>query len=393
MVHTRGGFKTRAMDDPIPFNRATVAPRQMEYIAECFAGGHISGDGGFSARVCDLLRGITSSGEVLLTPSGTDALEMAALLLDLQPGDEVIVPAYTFVSTANAFAIFGARPVFADSDPRHLNIDPDHVRSLVTSRTRAIVAVHYGGVACDLAELSSIAEGCGAMLIEDNAHGLFGTFGVDGRPLGSVGAISALSFHETKNISCGEGGALLINDPALVARAEVIREKGTNRRAFFRGHIDKYTWVDLGSSYLLAEPLAATLAAQLEHAGVIQQRRHEAWHRYSQELAEWADDVGATLSSKAPTGEHPAHLFAITLGSAADRPAFIEHMRSHSIYAAFHYQALNASPFASRLPGPATPCPVAERASECLVRLPLFSDMRSAEIERVICATALFRRA
>jgi dTDP-4-amino-4,6-dideoxygalactose transaminase len=314
---------------------------------------------------------------------------MCALLAGIGPGDEVIVPSYTFVSSANAFALFGATPVFADSDPDTLNIDPDSVASLMSDRTRAIVVVHYGGVPCDMNALCSIASRAGACLIEDNAHGLFGSY--QGRPLGSFGALSTLSFHETKNISCGEGGALVVNDPALVDRAEIIWEKGTNRSQFFRGQVDKYTWVDKGSSYLLAEPLAAALCAQLDFADEIQRRRRTAWNGYQEELATWAADQGIRLPHVPGDADHPSHLYWMACPDLTMRSAFIQHMRRQDVHAVFHYQALSASPAGMLLGIAPDGCPVAEAASDTVVRLPLFSDMQPDELERVIEATLSFR--
>ena len=371
------------------FNRAAVPAAQARYLSDSFASGHISGDGPFTDRATRLLGEVTGVESILLTPSCTDALEMAALLLDLQPGDEVIVPAYTFVSTANAFAMFGARPVFADVRPEDMNLDPDSVSDLTSPRTRAIVPVHYGGVACDMDRLLDIAADVGALVVEDNAHGLFGS-DVHGRPLGSIGHLSTLSFHETKNISCGEGGALLLNDPAMVTRAEVLREKGTNRTLFFRGEVDRYTWVDLGSSYLLADPLAAVLVAQLEDADAIQARRRTAFERYALDLADWADAVDVRLGLPASEANHPSHLFWMLMPDLDTRSAFIAHMRARGVHAVFHYQALNASPMGARFGAAAGQCPVAEDATDRLVRLPVFSDITPDEVARAIEATVAF---
>ena len=367
----------------VPFNRAAVPSAQPQYVAESFASGHISGDGPFSSRAADLLSAATGSPGVLLTPSCTDALEMAALLLELQPGDEVIVPAYTFVSTANSFAMFGARPLFADVRRDDLNIDPESVGELLSPRTKAIVPVHYGGVACDMDRIIALAARADAAVVEDNAHGLFGR-DAGGRTLGSVGDLATLSFHETKNISCGEGGALLLNDPALIERAEILREKGTNRTRFFRGEVDRYTWVDLGSSYLLADPLAAVLVAQLEDADAIQGRRRIASERYAAELADWADAMGVQLGLPDPSCSHPFHLFWMLMPDLATRTRFIAHMRTQGVHAVFHYQALNASPMGTRFGARRGQCPVAEDVTDRLVRLPVFSDIRSGEVDRVI---------
>ncbi len=375
----------------VPFNRATTASKQMDYLADAFASGHVSGDGPFTARAAETIASWTGAREVLMTPSCTDALEMSALLLGISPGDEVIVPSFTFVSTATAFALFGARIVFADVQADTMNIDPEAVLSLLSDRTRAIVVVHYGGVGCDMAALLEISERAGVPLIEDNAHGLLGA--IDGVPLGSFAPLATLSFHETKNFSCGEGGALLVNDPAMIDRAEILREKGTNRSQFFRGAVDKYTWVDLGSSYLLSDPLAAVLQAQFEDADVIQGRRRAAWQGYNAALEPWARDLGITLPFVPALVDHPAHLYWMLMPNLATRTAFIEHLRCLGVQAVFHYQALNISPMGLSYGGKRGACPVAEMASDCLVRLPVFSDMTGDERERVLDATLSFRKA
>lgn len=373
---------------PVPFNRATVAPSQMEYLEKAFRIGHLAGDGPFSKTVSRALAEQSGSRLCLLTPSCTDALEMSAVLCGVEPEDEVIVPAFTFVSTANAFALFGARPRFADVLPGTLCMDPDSVAELIGPRTRAIVVVHYGGVAAPMDEIGAIAEREGIPVIEDNAHGLFGSVG--GRALGSFGALATLSFHETKNLSCGEGGALLVNDPELADRAEILREKGTNRPQFFRRQVDKYTWVDIGSSYLMAEPLAAILLAQIEFGDEIQRRRHAAWSAYAELLGDWAARLGIGLPHIPAAVDHPAHLYWLWMPDRETRSDFIAHMRKHDIHAVFHYQALNASPMGLRFGGREGECPVSEQASDRLVRLPVFSDMTGDEVDRVVEATLAF---
>jgi dTDP-4-amino-4,6-dideoxygalactose transaminase len=360
----------------------------MEFLEEAFASGHLAGDGRFSNRVAATLVDWVGSESALLTPSCTDALEMTAILCGMERGDEVIVPSFTFVSTANAFALLGIRPVFADVLPGALNIDPQSVAALITTKTRAVVVVHYGGVGCAMDELLAITTAAGIHLIEDNAHGLLGRY--RGEPLGSFGALTTLSFHETKNFSCGEGGALLVNDRDLVERAEVIREKGTNRSQFFRGEVDKYTWVDVGSSYLLGEPLAAILMAQFEFARAIQGRRHAAWTAYAEALPGWASAVGARLPVVPADCDHPAHLYWVWMPDLATRSAFIAHMRALGIHAVFHYQALHFSPMGQQLGGQPGDCPVSEAATDCLVRLPLFSDITEDERDRVISAALAF---
>ncbi len=375
----------------MPFNRPATTPTEITLLRESLASGHISGDGPFTQRASSLLSGMVGGSPVLLTPSCTDALEMAALLCELQPGDEVIVPSFTFVSTANAFLLSGAVPVFADSDPVTMNMSPESVERVATTRTRAVVVVHYGGVPCEMDFFTQFCRDRDLILIEDNAHGLLGVH--RDRPLGTFGDLSCLSFHETKNFSSGEGGALVVNSPALLGRAEILREKGTNRSAFFRGAVDKYTWVDLGSSYLMADPLAALLVAQLQAAEEIQGRRHAAWTRFDAELFEWADNNRITLGSTWVTEQsikHPAHLFWMRMPDADVRHRFIAHMRRCGVQAAFHYQALNVSPMGLRLGGALGECPVAESASDTLVRLPLFSDIRADEVELTIEAARAF---
>ncbi len=295
----------------IPFNRPWQSGRELEYITEAVRSGHLSGDGPFTRRCQDLLGTDFGHSRALLTTSCTDALEMCALLLHLGPGDEVIMPSFTFVSTANAFLLHGASPIFADVDPSTLNIDPRCIEKLITERTRAIVVVHYAGVGCDMDEILTIADDHDLTVVEDNSHGLGGSY--RGRPLGSLGALSTLSFHETKNFTCGEGGALIINDESLLERAEIIREKGTDRSRFFRGQVDKYGWIDVGSSYLPSEILAAHLLAQLEAKAQIEERRGAIWRRYYDELATWSVSAGVTLPCVPPDREQTFHMFQMLM--------------------------------------------------------------------------------
>ena len=372
----------------IPFNRPYVAGLEAAYIEQAIEGMHLSGDGVFTRRANELIRAMTSSRAALLTTSCTHALEMMALLLALQPDDEVIVPSFTFVSTANAFALRGARPVFCDSRPDTLNIDDALIPSLITPRTRAIVAVHYAGVGCEMDAILQQARAHGLVVLEDNAHGMLGAY--RGRPLGSFGSLAAQSFHETKNFSCGEGGALVINDDRFGARAEILREKGTNRSQFFRGTVDKYTWVDIGSSYLPSEILAAFLVAQLEAADRIQSQRQQVWTRYADGLADWCARSGATMPIVPAHCSQPYHMFYVVLPNGEMRTALIEHLRARDIHAAFHYVPLHASPMGQRFGGRRGQCPVAERAGECLVRLPFFTAMTAGEQSRVIDAVLAF---
>ena len=368
--------------DVIPFNRACVTGRELAYVTEAIDTGPLSGDGPFTARCQDLLEQITGAKKALLTTSCTHALEMAALLLDLEPGDEVLCPAFTFVSSVNAFALRGARPVFVDIRRDTLNIDERLLEAAITPRTRAMVIVHYAGVSCELDAIEAIASRHGLTVIEDNAHGLFGQY--RGKPLGSTAPLSTLSFHETKNVTCGEGGALLLNDPGFIERAEIVREKGTNRSRFFRGQVDKYTWVDVGSSYLPSDVLAAYLLAQLEGHDAIQARRHAIWRCYQAGLAEWATQHEVRLPVVPDHTRHPAHLFYLLLPSLAARTALIEHMKARHILLVFHYQPLHLSDMGRRLGGRAGQCPVTEDVADRLVRLPLFYQLNDADQARVV---------
>ena len=372
---------------PVPFHRPYLTGAEATHIAKALGSGHLKGDGPYTDQASAVLRELTGAGAVLLTPSCTAALELSALLVDLEPGDEVIMPSFTFVSTANAYVLRRARPVFVDVDPLTLNIDPAAVAAAVTPRTKAIVIVHYAGVACDMAALLSIAEEHGLHLIEDSAHGLGGTWG--SRPLGSVGPLGALSFHDTKNVQCGEGGALLINDPDLVHRAEILREKGTNRKAFLRGEVDKYSWVDVGSSYLLGELLAATLVAQLEAFDEIQSRRHRIWSTYADSLRDWADRHGVQLPHPVEGSTHAAHLFHLLLPTAEVRHRFLDHMRDQQVGSSFHYVPLHSTPLAQRL-GHTGELPVTDSVSARLARLPLYPDLTDAELERVLDVVTAF---
>jgi dTDP-4-amino-4,6-dideoxygalactose transaminase len=374
--------------DVIPFNRACVTGGELAYVTEAIETGPLSGDGPFTARCHALLEDITRARKALLTTSCTHALEMAALLVELEPGDEVICPAFTFVSSVNAFALRGARPVFVDVRTDTLNIDERLIEAAVTPRTRAIVVVHYAGVACEIGAIEEIASRHGLTVIEDNAHGLFGHY--RGRPLGSTAPISTLSFHETKNVTCGEGGALLINDARLIDRAEIIREKGTNRSRFFRGQIDKYTWVDVGSSYLPSDLLAAYLLAQLESRDAIQARRHAIWRCYQAGLADWAAANGVRLPVLPDHTAHPAHLFYLLLPSVDARAALIEHMKAHHILLVFHYQPLHLSEMGRRFGGAAGQCPITEDVANRLVRLPLFYQLSDSDQTRVIDRIRMF---
>ncbi|HEY6323561.1 MAG TPA: dTDP-4-amino-4,6-dideoxygalactose transaminase [Thermoanaerobaculia bacterium] len=373
----------------IPFNRPALVGEELRYMREAIAAGRISGDGGFTRRCQALLERELGAPRVLLTTSCTHALEMCALLLDLAPGDEVIVPSFTFVSTVNAFALRGARPVFADIRPDTLNLDESRLPELIGPRTRAIVPVHYAGVGCDMEAILALAGRHGIAVVEDNAHGLFGRRG--GRQLGTSGCLATLSFHETKNVTCGEGGALIVNDPRYLERAEIVWQKGTNRSQFFRGTVDKYSWVDLGSSYLPSDLLAAFLLAQLEARERIQAARRRLWERYDRELAGWAAASAARLPVVPPGCEQPYHLFYLLLPSLAARQALIAHLRGRGILAVFHYVPLHLSAYGRQAAASHRDCPVATDAADRLVRLPLFYDLSTADQSRVIEAVQSFR--
>lgn len=372
------------MTSPIPFNRPVATGQELEYLQQCLRGAHLSGDGPFTRKCQELLEQTVGARKVLLTTSCTHALEMAALLLDLRPEDEFIVPSFTFVSTANAFALRGARPVFVDIRPDTLNLDERLLEAALTPRTKAIVPVHYAGVACAMDRIMEISGSRRIPVVEDNAHALFGKF--RGRYLGTFGAVATQSFHETKNISCGEGGALLINDPSLVERAEIIREKGTNRSRFFRGQVDKYTWVDLGSSYLPSDLLAAFLFAQLEQWEEIQTRRRRIWDRYQAELCDWAAARGVRLPTVPDGCEQAYHMFYLLLPDLERRQALIQGLRQRGIHAVFHYQPLHLSEMGQRYGGRVGDCPVTERVADQLVRLPFFNDLTAEQQARVIAA-------
>lgn len=376
------------MMPPIPFNRPCVVGAESEYIHQVIESGQLSGDGPFTKKCHALLEQMLGIEKVLLTTSCTHALEMAALLLELDAGDEFIVPSFTFVSTANAFALRGARPVFIDVRTDTLNLDETLLEAAVTPRTKAVIPVHYAGVACAMDEIMAIADAHGIPVVEDNAHGLFGKY--RDQQLGTFGALAAQSFHETKNIACGEGGALLINDAALIERAEIIREKGTDRSRFFRGQVDKYTWVDLGSSYLPADVLAAFLYAQLEHWEQIQDRRRRIWERYQAELYDWAAARDVRLPSVPAGCAQTYHMFYLLLPSLERRQALIAHLREREIHAVFHYLPLHLSKMGQRFGGKVGDCPVTERVADQLVRLPFFNDMSTEQQERVISAVREF---
>ncbi len=366
----------------IDFNQPELTGKELIYIAQALENAHISGDGRFTKLCQKLLEEELGVPRIFLTTSCTHALELAALLLDIQSGDEVIVPAFTFVSTVNAFVLRGARPVFCDIRPDTLNLDENLLGNLVTSRTRAIVPVHYAGVGCEMDPILHIAGQGGIPVVEDNAHGLFGKY--KGKSLGTFGCLATLSFHETKNITCGEGGALLVNDPADIERAEILREKGTNRSRFFRGQVDKYTWVDSGSSYLPSDILAAFLYAQLEKRASIQVKRQRVWDYYNSHLSEWARQHEVATPHIPGHCEQPYHMYYLIMPSLAMRQALIAHLRANGILSVFHYLPLNTSAMGMRFGGKPGDCPVTERVSDCLVRLPFFNNLSEMEQSQVV---------
>ena len=371
----------------VPFNRAGLVGTELDSIRDAIANGHISGDGPFARRAEKQLEELLGAPRVLLTTSGTHSLELAALLLDLAPGDEVIVPSFTFPTTASAFALRGAQVVFGDIRPDTLNLDERKLPDLVTERTRAIVVVHYAGVGCEMDAIVRVADEHGLTIVEDNAHGLFGTY--RGRPLGTFGRVAAQSFHETKNVTCGEGGAVVLNDASDIERAEILREKGTDRKRFFRGEVDKYTWVDLGSSYVMSDLLAAFLAAQLEQRSSIQDARRLLWERYDESLRDWSERLGVRRPVVPQHCEQSYHMYYLLLPSSALRDALIAVLRDQGILAVFHYLPLDRSAMGLRF-GRSSGCPVSADVSERLVRLPFYTSMTEREQTLVIDAVTAF---
>jgi dTDP-4-amino-4,6-dideoxygalactose transaminase len=373
----------------IPFNRPYSTGKEFEYIRQAIASGHISGDGAFSKKCQSLLEEVLGCRRALLTTSCTDALEMTALLLNIQPGDEVIVPSFTFVSGVNAYALRGAKIVFADIRPDTLNLDETRLEAQITPRTRAIALVHYAGVGCEMESILEIAARHGVPVVEDNAHGLFARY--RGRNLGTFGALATLSFHETKNLSCGEGGALLLNDAAYVERAEILREKGTDRSRFFRGQVDKYTWVDVGSSFLPSDVLAAFLYAQMEARDSIQEARKRVWSFYDERLRDWAAANGVRRPYVPEWCEQSYHMFYLILPARESRDALIAHLKSRGAMAVFHYLPLHLSAMGLQRGGYAGQCPVTEDLSARLVRLPFYNGLDESDQARVVDAVREFR--
>jgi len=372
----------------IPFNKPSLAGDELRYIADAITRGHSAGDGSYTAKCHALLEEKLGAARVLLTTSCTHALEMAAVLLGIQPGDEVIVPAFTFVSTVNAFVLRGARPVFCDIRPETLNLDERCLEACITPRTRCIVPVHYAGVACEMDAILEIAGRHGIPVLEDNAHGLFARY--KGRYLGTFGQMATQSFHETKNIICGEGGALVINDRSFIERAEIVREKGTNRARFYRGQVDKYTWVDIGSSYLPSDILAAFLFAQLERYEQIDAARERIWKRYDESLRGWARENGVQLPHVPDYCRQSYHMYWILLPSLEDRTALIDSLKQRGILSVFHYLPLHLSEMGKQFGGREGQCPVTEDVSDRLLRLPFYNTLNESLQSEVIEAISSF---
>jgi dTDP-4-amino-4,6-dideoxygalactose transaminase len=372
----------------IPFNQPFAVGKEFEYIRQAIKNVHTCGDGPFTKKCHTLLEQTLGVSKALLTTSCTHALEMAALLLNLQPGDEVIFPSFTFVSTVNAFVLRGVYPVFCDIRPDTLNLDENKLEKLITPRTKVIVPVHYAGIGCEMDTIMEIAGQYGIAVVEDNAHGLFGKY--KGKYLGTIGCLATQSFHETKNFNCGEGGALLINDPQYIERAEVIREKGTNRSRFYRGQVDKYTWVDIGSSYLPSDMLAAYLYAQLEVQEQIQAKRREIWEYYHKHLQDWVEKHRIRFPIVPDHCEQAYHMFYLLMPSLEKRQALIAHLKAQNIISAFHYLPLHLSEMGQKFGGKEGDCPVTEDVSDRLVRLPFYNDLTEADLTRVVAAICEF---
>ena len=366
----------------IPFNKPYLAGKELDYITQASARGHLSGDGFFTKQCHSWLKDYTGSSKALLTHSCTAALEMSALLLDIAPGDEIIMPSYTFVSTASAFVLRGGVPVFVDIRSDTLNIDERLIEAAITKRTKAIVPVHYAGVACEMDTIMSIAHKHGLKVVEDAAQGVMASY--KGRVLGSIGDLGAYSFHETKNVISGEGGALLVNDPELVLRAEIIREKGTDRSRFFRGEVDKYTWQEVGSSFLPGEITAAFLLAQLERASDITKQRIRIWEFYHT-LLETLEADGLLRRPIVPLEcKHNAHIYYVLVPPKADRQKILEALKCNGINAIFHYIPLHSSPAGIRYGRAHSELTVTDSVSQRLIRLPLWVGLTEEQQTKVV---------
>jgi len=367
----------------VPFNKPYLTGREMEFVKEVLESGHLSGNGPFTKKCQQFFQERYGFRRAFLTASCTDALEMCALLCNLEPGDEVIMPSYTFVSTANAFALRGANIRFADSLPDDPNVDPESIRALISDKTKVIVVVHYAGIACPMEEILEIARANNLLVVEDAAQAIDSTY--EGKPLGSLGDLSAFSFHETKNIQCGQGGLAVVNNSKLLTNAEFVWEKGTNRSQFMRGLVDKYSWVSLGSSYLPGESVAALLWAQLTEIDSIQKKRCHIWDRYSEGLG----DLNVDTTKVSPKATRNGHLFHLVLESRRQADDFLDFMRSEGVKAASHYVSLHSSPyFAPKHDGRILPN--ADKFTERLIRLPLFPELKEEDLDRIIGLTRDF---
>jgi dTDP-4-amino-4,6-dideoxygalactose transaminase len=369
--------------EKIPFNWPYMTGHEMRYIAECHANGKLSGDGPFTKNCHAWLESKTGTSKALLTHSCTAALEMAAVILDIEPGDEVIMPSYTFVSTANAFVLRGAVPVFVDIRPDTLNLDETKIEEAITPRTKIILPVHYAGVSCEMDHIMALAKKHSLKVVEDAAQGVMATY--KGQALGSIGDLGAYSFHETKNVISGEGGALLVRDPELALRAEIIREKGTDRSRFFRGEIDKYTWQEVGSSFLPGELIAAFLWAQLEEAERITSERLVCWDRYHTLTASLEED-GMLRRPVVPADcQHNAHMYYVLLAADIDRQAVLDALKSEGIGSVFHYVPLHSSPGGMRYGRVDGNVDITNDLSERLIRLPLWVGLTESQQNKVVC--------
>lgn len=377
------------MDIKIPFNKPTLVGNEQSYMEEAIRNAHYSGDGSFTKKCSETLEEILNVPKVLLTTSCTHALEMSAILLEIESGDEVIIPSFTFVSTVNAFVSRGGIPVFIDIKPDTLNMDERQLEELISENTKAIVPVHYAGVGCEMDLIMKIANRYGIPVVEDNAHGLFGKY--DGKYLGTFGRLATQSFHETKNFTCGEGGALVINDPSYIERAEIIREKGTNRSRFFRGQVDKYTWVDVGSSYLPSDILAAMLYGQLEEREKIQERRKKIWNYYYSNLAGWAEENHVQLQNIPDYCEQTYHMFYMIMPSLENRQGLISYLRKKGIQSVFHYLPLHLSEMGRKFGGKTGDFPITEDFSDRLVRLPFYNELDNNQQNIIIDHVRSFR--
>lgn len=363
----------------IPFNKPYLTGKEAHYLYQAVSSGKISGDGIFTKKCHDFFQSKLGFNKVLLTTSCTDALEMAAILIDTQPGDEIIIPSFTFVSTANAFVLRGAKIIFADSEETNPNIDITKLEALITPKTKAIVPVHYAGISCDMDGIMALAKKHNLFVIEDAAQAIDSFY--KGRPLGTIGHMAAFSFHETKNIISGEGGLLAINEDALTERAEIIREKGTNRSQFFRGEVDKYGWVDIGSSFLPSDIIAAFLYAQLENIEDIQTRRKSLWNLYHEKLVS-LKDKGVRLPFIPDYATNNAHMFYLVCNSITERSALIQALKNEEILSVFHYLSLHKSPYyLKQHQGPELP--YSDHYTDCLLRLPLFYELTESDIVKI----------